>query len=356
MYYVRPTSYQVLRSPERIDVPQYKAPVGEVERFKNDSYMAHLQCDPYFEYVNFHDTSKSNADADILRSLADKMVEERLPTRIFAGASAILEAAILDTSTTTEEKYVEIDSAEEAYRRSIEAYDSLLDTQLDQITCNEDLPYRAALMLAYLPIFKELIAGEVSLDVRNRTARNVLTIAELCIIQREMADKEDDAKPRGDLTGLLYECGTHLALLINDKSNQVPVPAFARSDNGLSYIQETRDIDLWNIEAGTSQRVEVKGTLSKKDKHHYGAPIITRKHLGYTEKNNIYLTIDAFAAILNGRETIEQSMIVQDTSNTVLHIIDSYYSQKQKIKTNRRGRRVRKMQKRYTFNGKGFYR
>lgn len=174
--------------------------------------------------------------------------------------------------------------------------------------------YRLTLNLAFTPIMKSIVAGNVTKRTREKTFADTLAIAQISAIQLTYASKAGNTKAIGDHVGLGHECNVLLALLYLNDPNNLPLPSTYRAGSGYEYRSQTHDITVINQHWGEIYRVlpaEIKAVATFRDKQRYKALIVRGKmHLAIPGRHKPSETTNAFGRCFEGNPSEDDHRIV----------------------------------------------
>lgn len=282
----------------------------------------------YAAYMNIHKVFVGRSGGRELVEIADNLKNEWLPDYLDAGGWAAAEAGLVCDDMQTIERIGLVQLAEKCWQDAI-AHQEVLDTDPTKKYLSEATnTYRLALSLAYTPMMKSIISGNVTRKIREQTFADTLAIAQLSAVQLSLASKEGDMDSVGDHLGLAHECNALLALLYLNDPNHLPLPSTYRAGSGYEYRSQTHDIAVINQHWGEIHRVlpaEIKAAASFRDKQRYKALIVRGKmHLSIPGKYKPVETTDAFGRCFEGNATGTDLLIVDHATKTIKELFDLY--------------------------------
>lgn len=323
-------AYDLLRDPLRSETLPISLTTAEAERYSGThAHFGHLACDAYGEYVRMHKVFVGRGGACKLARIAEELEVENLPVFLDAAGWAFAESALVDTGSQ-QDRIKKIDNAEDAWTRAIRAHDSLIGSQLEETLLDDDTPYRLALNIAFAPLLRDIVTGDVTQKTIAQTFKDVLNIAELVAIQTHLAFKERRGQECCQLTGLTHECNAMLALLYLADPRYVPIPSTARADSGYFHSNQTHDISVINQHWGSIKKiipVEVKKAPSLADRKRYKAVMLTKRDLVYMPHYTAHSTLNAFTAVYSGASSGFEQMIVNTVTDKVKGKLIEYQHQ-----------------------------
>ncbi len=282
----------------------------------------------YAAYMNIHKVFVGRSGGRELISIADELEKEWLPDYLDAGGWAAAEAGLVCDDLPTSERMNLINRAEVCWQQAIINQDALSSDPTKEYLSEDTDQFRLALNLAFSPMMKSIVAGNVTRSVRERTFADTLAIAQLSALQLSLASKQGNVDAVGDHLGFGHECNALLALLYLNDPNNLPLPSTYRAGSGYEYRSQTHDIAIINQHWGDIHRVfpaEIKAAASFRDKQRYKALIIRGKmHLAIPGKFKPIETTDAFGRCFDGNATPEDQKIVHHATTTVKELLALY--------------------------------
>jgi hypothetical protein len=128
-----------------------------------------------------------------------------------------------------------INQATSYWERALTSQEQINNDPSHEWLRNETTPYRTALNLAFVPLMKSLVTGNVTDMIRERTFADTLAITQASTVQRALAFQAGDLDATGDHIGFEHECNALLTLLYMDDPRHAPLPSLARSGTGYDY-------------------------------------------------------------------------------------------------------------------------
>ncbi len=261
----------------------------------------------YAAYMNIHKVFVGRKGAQELVAIADSLKDEWLPDYLNAGGWAAAEAALVSGDRQAEDRMRLMEQAEDCWQRALSNQASLAESGQYECLCEDSDEFRLALNLAFTPLMKSIIAGDITEATRERTFADVLAIAQTSAVQLKLALQEKNFDAIADHLGFGYECNAHLALLYLNNPNYVPIPSTYRAGSGYEYRSQTHDITIINQNWGRINRfypVEIKAAASVRDRKRYEALLVRGKmHLSVEGKYLPLYTTEAFATCFEGDPT-----------------------------------------------------
>lgn len=295
-------------------------------RFKlQEAYLA----EPYYnQYMQIHKVLVGQAGAYRLLAIADKLSSYDLPEYLSSAGSAYLEAALALKDESAAGRMELVSLAESSWQKSLAVGDGLLNDPLTEALISDSDQYRTALNLAFLPITKSIVVGDVNKTARSNVFADTLAIAQSSSAQMLLARKAGREDVVSDYVGLLHECNTLLTLLHIDDPRYAPVPSFQRAGNGQYNREQTHDISIINQHWGVIKKiipVEVKSRVSKHDVARYKALLVRgRMHLIASNSRNPVETLDSFGRLYEGAASDDDIRKVDYATDNLLDLLRLY--------------------------------
>lgn len=286
---------------------------------------------PKRTYAEYMDMPKTFVDKDQGQTLVDialDLKDEWLPDYLNAGGWAAAEAALVSKHMGSVERMELLDLAESSWQTALSNQGDLNRTEDMPWLIETNKEFRLALNLAFTPLMKSIIAGDVTQKIREKTFADTLAIAELSAVQFRLSQKAQDAESASGFSGLSHECNALLAFLYINDPNFLPIPSTYRAGSGYEHRTQTHDITIINQHWGNIWNVypvEIKARPNMKDKKRYHALIIKgRSHLSLPGSKLPLETTAALAAMYSGYATDREVKIVNHTTTTVKELLSLY--------------------------------
>lgn len=282
----------------------------------------------YAAYMNIHKVYVGTSGGKELIAIANELKHEWLPDYLNAGGWAAAEAGLVCSDLPTVERMGLLTTAESCWQQALHNQEILAYDATKEYMSDFTDQYRLALNLAFTPIMKSIIAGNVTKKIREKTFADTLAIAQLSAVQLSLASEEDNTKAVGDHIGFGHECNALLALLYLNDPNNVPLPSTYRAGSGYEYRSQTHDITVINQHWGEIHRVlpaEIKAAASYRDKQRYKALIVRGKmHLAVPGRHKPLETTNAFGHCFEGNPSEEDRRIVNHATSTIKELFTLY--------------------------------
>lgn len=281
----------------------------------------------YAVYSQLRKMYVSQSETYLLYVVHDGLKESRRPDYLNVAAWAAAEAALVDESKPSLERLKLLESSERCWENALVLQDTV-DAMLPEEHVEDDTKLRFALNLAFVPMMKAMVAGNITDSIRERVFADVLAVAQAAGVQRNLAAMNGSIDGFSQLLGFEHECNGHLALLFANDARYVPFPSSARAGSGRQYPEQTHDIVVVNQHFGKIRKaipVEIKARASLSDIKRYDALVVRGKmHLSVTGCYSPEHTRDAFAAYYEGSATRAQNRTVYQVSSTVKRLLSLY--------------------------------
>lgn len=287
-------------------------------------YLDNLSFD---EYVQMPKVIVDGEGAQQLIEIGDGLAAETMPRFLDAAGWAYAEAGLALGNETAEYRIQLVKKAESAWHRAL-VNDLDLGRRYDeQWTSNEDMSHRLALNLAFTPLIKSIIVGNVTEGVRKSVMRDTVAIATDSVAVLDEAYARGDSEVAGHHWGFLFEVNALMTLLNMNDGRYVPLPSTARADTGYYHRSQTHDISIINQHWGEIRKVipvEIKSRSTRKDRERYKALLIRGKmHLSVNDYDP-RSTVRAFQGIVDGTASDEEAASVEVISSKLRDMLRLY--------------------------------
>lgn len=286
---------------------------------------------PKKSYAHYMDMPKTFVDMNqgqILIDIALDLKDEWLPDYLYAGGWAAAEAALVSKHMNAVGRMELLDLAETSWQAALSNQGDLNRTQDMPWLIETNKEFRLALNLAFIPLMKAIVAGDVTQNIREKTFADTLAIAEISSVQFRLSQKAQNAEAASGFSGLSHECNALLAFLYINDPNFIPIPSTYRAGSGYEHRTQTHDITILNQHWGKIWNVypvEIKARPNTKDKKRYHALIIKgRSHLSLPGSKLPFETTAALAAVYSGYATEREVEIVRHATTTVKELLVLY--------------------------------
>lgn len=283
----------------------------------------------YAEYFKMHKVFVGESGGSELERIGAQLEEEWLPRYLDAAGWAFAEAALTQPSKATLDRTHLVQKATQCWEKALQSQYEF-DNNEDHHEWLSDYvdSYRLALNLAYTPLMHAMVAGDVTASTRERAFADTLAIAQLSVIQSDLAEREGNIGGLADHRGFQYECNALLSLLYLDNPNYVPLPSSARAGSGYEYRDQTHDISVIHQRWGKIHRItpiEIKSAASLHDRRRYKALIVRGKmHLSVEGRYDPKETLNAYASVYEGESNQDAERIATHASSTMQDLLVLY--------------------------------
>jgi len=308
--------------------PHRPLPYRSMRRYyKEGGHRNYLDHEVYDHYLHMHKVVVGNAGAEELRSIGQQLENEELPTYLDAAGWAYAEAGLAAHAASTVERVELVEKAEKLWAHSLVNAINISEAFGSEYRYDDNEGHRTALNLAYAPLIKSIIVGNVRPSVMQRTLLDTAEIAHDSRMSLDRAYKDGDIDAAAFHRGFLFEASALMALLYMDDPRYVPLPATARADSGYYHRDQTHDISVINQHWGEIKKVvplEIKSKASPRDKRRYKALIIPGKlrlSVGSVDSRD---TADAFYNLMHGTASTEQVIAIEQLSTQLREMLRLY--------------------------------
>lgn len=285
------------------------------------AHRALLHNDAYAHYLRMHKVLVNRSGSDLLRRIGSTLEEEDHPEYLESAGWAFAEAAIANSHESEMARLDLLQKADESWQRAIKMYDGLELTEHAERWRDDSKPFRLALNLAYTPIMRAIVCGDVTDETRRKVTNDTLAIAQLAELHRYLAENQENERACCELYGFMHECNIMIALLLLDNPAYVPIPSSSRADSGIYNPRQTHDISLINQSYGTIKKVipiEAKKERRIYSVKRYDAMLITRSDLtANPDEGTIEDTLHMLAHIFERTASWEERQEFGQTRRTL---------------------------------------
>lgn len=308
--------------------PNRPLPYRSMRRYyKEGGHRAHLENDVYDQYLQMPKVMVSEDGVEDLREIGQQLEAEELPTYLEAAGWAYAEAGLASQSLSTVERVALVAKAEKMWAHSLVNAVSIGETYESSYPYDDNEGHRAALNLAFAPLMKSVIVGNVRPGAMQKALLDTAEIAHDSRLSLARAYENNDIDAASFHKGFLFEASALMALLYMEDPRYVPLPATARADSGYYHRDQTHDVSIINQHWGEIKKVipvEIKSMASQRDKRRYKALIVSGKmrlSVGGVDSSD---TADAFYGIAHGTASPEQIAAIEQLSTQLREMLRLY--------------------------------
>lgn len=308
--------------------PDKRLPYRAMRRYYEEgNRRAYLENDVYNQYLQIPKGMVGEDGVEQLQEIAQQLETEQLPVYLDAGGWASAEAGLASRSMSTVERVGLVTRAEKMWTRSLVNTLNITETYDSERPYGENGGHRTALNVAFAPLLKSIIVGNVRADTMQKVLLDTAEIAHESRLSLAKAYENNDTDAAAFHRGFLFEASALMALLYMEDPRYVPLPATARADTGYYHRDQTHDISIINHHWGEIKKVipvEIKSTASQRDKRRYKALIIPGKmrlSVGGIESSD---TADAFYDLVHGAASSEQIAAIEQLSTQLREMLRLY--------------------------------
>lgn len=308
--------------------PDRRLPYRKMRRYYEEgNRRAYLENDAYNEYLQMPKGMVGEDDVERLQEIAQQLETEELPVYLDAAGWASAEAGLASQSISAVERVGLVARAEKVWTRSLVNTVNISETYDSEYPYGDNEGHRTALNLAFAPLIKSIIVGNVRSDMMQKVLLDTAEIAHDSRLSLVKAYEDNDSDAAAFHRGFLFEASALMALLYMEDPRYVPFPATARADTGYYHRDQTHDISIINHHWGEIKKVipvEIKSTASMRDKRRYKALIIPGKmrlSVGGVESSD---TADAFYDLAYGTASPEQIAAIEQLSTQLREMLRLY--------------------------------
>jgi hypothetical protein len=292
-----------------------------------DAHWRYLDNPSFHEYVRMSKVIVDTDGAQKLIEIADDLANETMPRFLDAAGWAYAEAGLALSDDSAGHRVQLITAAERIWHRALTNDLDLGRRYQERWTLNEDMSHRLALNLAFAPLIKSIIVGNVAESVRSSVMQDTVSIAADSIRVLDATHARGDIGASGHHQGFLFEANGLMALLYMNDARYVPLPSTARADTGYYFASQTHDISIINQHWGEIRKVipvEIKSRSTRKDRQRYKALLIRGKMHLSVNNYDPRTTVRAFQEIANGTASVKEINSIEAISNQLRNMLRLY--------------------------------
>ena len=308
--------------------PDRPLPYRAMRRYYEEgNRRAYLENEVYNYYLQMPKGMVGEEGAEQLREIGRCLETEELPVYLDAAGWACAEAGLASQTLSTVERVTLVAKAEKMWIRGLVNTVNITETYDSERPYGENGGHRTALNVAFAPLLKSIIVGNVRADTMQKVLLDTSEIAHDSRLSLAKAYENEDTDAAAFHRGFLFEASALMALLYMEDPRYVPFPATARADTGYYHRDQTHDISIINHHWGEIKKVipvEIKSTASQRDKRRYKALIIPGKmrlSVGGVESSD---TADAFYDLTHGTASPEQIAAIEQLSTQLREMLRLY--------------------------------
>lgn len=312
----------------RLFQPHRSLPYKSMRRYlREGGHRAYLENEAYDEYLHIPKVVVDEEGIEQLQAIGSELENQELPNYLEAAGWAYAEAGITSQSLSTVERVELVGKAERLWARGLVNTVNIGEALGPQYQFGENEGHRIALNLAFAPLMKSIIVGDVREEVMRTTLTDITEIAHDSCRSLDYAYERGDRDAAAHHRGFLFEASAFMALLYMQDPRYVPLPATARADSGYYNREQTHDISIINQHWGEIRKVipvEIKSKASMRAKLRYKALIVPgriRLSVGSTESRD---TAEAFYDIAHGTATTEQTVAIEQLTAQLREMLRLY--------------------------------
>ena len=292
-----------------------------------NAHRHYLDHPAFNEYVQMPKVIVNADGAQKLIEIGDELTQETMPRFLDAAGWAYAEAGLAMNNDSAERRVLLVKEAERAWHRALVNDLDLGRRYHEKWTKNDDTSHRLALNLAFAPLIKSIIVGNVADSVRKSVMRDTAAIATDSSRVLTEAYAMGDKQTSGHHWGFLFEANALMTLLNMKSAQYVPLPSTARADTGYYHASQTHDISIINQHWGDIKKVipvEIKSRSGRKDRERYEALLIRGKmHLSVNDYDP-RSTVRAFQGIVDGNATDKEIASIEVISSKLRNMLRLY--------------------------------
>jgi len=268
-----------------------------------NSHWKYLENATFDEYLQMPKVIVDAEGAQRLIEIGDELAFETMPRFLDAAGWAYAEAGLALSGDTAEHRVQLLIEAERMWSRALVNDLDLGRRYEERWTTNENMSHRLALNLAYAPLMKSIVVGNVADSVREKVMQDTAALATGSVrVMDELYANGHEAASSMHF-GFLFEANALMTLLNINDARYIPIPSTARADSGYYHASQTHDISIINQHWGEIKKIipaEIKSHSTRKQRERYQALLIRGKmHLSVND-HDPRSTVKVFQSIVDG--------------------------------------------------------
>jgi len=302
----------------RKEVQPYMAEAAHWHYLENPTFDAYLQMPKFI--VNAEGARE-------LIEMGDELSKETMPRFLDAAGWAYAEAGLALNEDTAEHRIQLVKEAERMWHRALVNDLDLSRHYKEEWTRNEEMSHRLALNLAFAPLVKSIIVGNVTDSVRESVMRDTAAIATDSARAMDELFEQGEERTSSVHLGFLFEANALMTLLYMNNSQYVPLPSTARADSGYYHPSQTHDISIINQHWGEIKKVipmEIKSRSGRRDRERYKALLIRGKMHLSVHQYDPRSTVRAFQGIVDGTASDKEVASIDNISSRLRNMLKLY--------------------------------
>lgn len=308
--------------------PDYSLDVNQLAPYiENSTHKKYLENDAYNSYLKMHKVAVNASGAQELLKLGEALSVEYMPQLKDAAAWAFSESGLHDTSASAVERMRRVTAAEHLWEDALKTEAQIQSSEYSAVFVEPDTQYRIALALAYTPLMKSIIVGNVTDSVREQVFNDTVLFAQAISQEVTRYSEVGDRTMANGYTDLAHELNALMALLYLDDPRYIPMPASARADSGYYHRNQTHDIMLINQHWGTIKKVlpiEIKARPSSRDRKRYKSLLVRGKMHLTADGVDPRLTAQSFSHYLNKEASLQDLVDIEKISTSLREMLRLY--------------------------------
>lgn len=291
------------------------------------SHRTFLENETYHRYLKIHKVALGASGTKELQEIAAQLEKEEIPTYLDAAAWAYAETGLMSASMSAVERVDAISHAEELWEQALKKHISLESSDAADFFNEPADAYRYALPLAFSPLMKSIVVGNVTPAIRQQAIKDTTSFAAAVAEEIETYREQGEVSKLNTFVGLLHELNALITLLYLDDPRYIPMPSTARADTGYYHREQTHDIMVINQHWGKIQKIipiEIKSKASARDRRRYRALLVRGKmHLAVRGYDPIE-TARSYERHLNGKSTVNDMIDTEKMATDLREMLRLY--------------------------------
>lgn len=309
---------------------QDTAPIDEAALtpfLEDQRHRKYLEHPVFHRYLKMHKVTTGISGAKELQVIGRELEQEYMPIYKDAAAWSYAEAGLIDTSLSTLERVQCIAKAESLWEGALATEINLQAIEDAQFVKEPETAYRYALPLAFSPLMKAVVVGNVTSQLRAQAFADTVSFGKAVAEEIKRYDEAGDISSRNMFIGLSHELNALSTLLYLDDPRYIPMPSTARADTGYYHREQTHDIMVLHQHWGTLRKVipiEIKAKATLHDRRRYKSLILRGKMHLATDGADPTRTAATYGRFLDGTSTIDDFVNIERVATEVREMLRLY--------------------------------
>lgn len=291
------------------------------------NHRTYLEHPIFDQYLKMHKVTTGISGAKELEVIGRQLETEYMPLYKDAAAWAYAEAGLIDTSLSALERVRHVVRAEELWEEAARIELAIQSSPYGEFFDEPSAPYRYALPLAFSPLLKALIVGNVTPTLRQQSFVDTVSFGTAVAHEIGRYRQEGNVSSANLFVGLQHELNALSTLLYLDDPRYIPFPSTARADTGYYHPEQTHDIMVVHQHWGTIRKVipmEIKAKASRRDRRRYKSLLVRGKMHLVSNGTDPNQTAQSYGRLVDGSADIHDLVDVERIATDLREMLRLY--------------------------------